>query len=116
MEWCQSRARALRFTEEVELLTEEMARVLRFFKWRASDWEVRGNVMASQQRASPMIEAYKAYAERQAAIYIGLKKHFNGLWANLPAHIARMRLFISNSSSVDEFSKKKGRGRPRKEC
>jgi len=29
VEWCKSRARAMRFTEEVELLQEEMERVVR---------------------------------------------------------------------------------------
>lgn len=116
VEWCQSRARAHRFTEEVELLTEEMARILRFFQWKANDWQVKGNIMASQQRPAPLLEAYTAYAERQAAIYVGLGKHFNTLWADLPAHVARMRLLISNPSSMEDFSKKKGRGRPRREC
>jgi hypothetical protein len=116
MEWCQSRARAHRFTEEVELLTEEMARILRFFQWKENDWKVKGNIMASQQRPAPLLEAYTAYAEHQAAIYVGLGKHFNTLWADLPAHVARMRLLISNTSSMEDFSKKKGHGRSRREC
>jgi hypothetical protein len=61
-----------------------------------------------------MLEAYKAYAERQAALYLGLGKCFKGLWADLPVHVARMRLLINNPSPVEEFSKKKSRGRPRK--
>lgn len=116
MEWCQARARALRFTEEVALLTEEMSRVLRFFEWKASDWRSKGNVMALQDKSSPMLEAYKAYAEREASIYVGLGKHFRVLWADLPAHVARMRLSINNPSSIEELAKKKSRGRPRKAC
>ncbi|KAG6885483.1 hypothetical protein C0992_005120, partial [Termitomyces sp. T32_za158] len=34
IEWCKSRAWAMRFSEEVELLTEEMERVLRFLRYQ----------------------------------------------------------------------------------
>ncbi|KAG1774895.1 hypothetical protein EV702DRAFT_1047420 [Suillus placidus] len=42
IEWCKSRARALRWSEEVELLREEMHRVLQFFTWQAAWWEDQG--------------------------------------------------------------------------
>ncbi|KAG2742314.1 hypothetical protein P692DRAFT_20811856 [Suillus brevipes Sb2] len=35
IEWCKARARAMRWAEEVELLKEEMRRILQFFEWRA---------------------------------------------------------------------------------
>ncbi|KAG2028626.1 hypothetical protein BDR03DRAFT_818726, partial [Suillus americanus] len=38
VEWCKSRARALRWAEEVDLLQEEMRRVLQFFNWQANWW------------------------------------------------------------------------------
>ena len=56
IEWCKSRARASRFTEEVALLVEEMHRVLRFFDWKVQDWLAKGELkswpgMMSQMRA-----------------------------------------------------------------
>ncbi|KAG1845839.1 hypothetical protein F4604DRAFT_1884248 [Suillus subluteus] len=36
IEWCKTRARALRWSEEVELLREEMRRVLQFFAWQGA--------------------------------------------------------------------------------
>ncbi|KAF9231029.1 hypothetical protein BU15DRAFT_90993 [Melanogaster broomeanus] len=36
IEWCKARARANRWAEEVELLSEEMRRVLAFLKWQAA--------------------------------------------------------------------------------
>ncbi|KAG1861320.1 hypothetical protein F4604DRAFT_1684122 [Suillus subluteus] len=36
IEWCKSHVRALRWLEEVELLMEEMHRVLQFFAWLES--------------------------------------------------------------------------------
>ncbi|KAJ6575811.1 hypothetical protein B0H10DRAFT_1837609 [Mycena sp. CBHHK59/15] len=38
IEWARTRARAWRWTEEVDLLEEEMRRVLEFLKWRAGWW------------------------------------------------------------------------------
>ncbi|EIW79765.1 hypothetical protein CONPUDRAFT_34829, partial [Coniophora puteana RWD-64-598 SS2] len=40
-EWCKARARALRWTEEVHLLKEEMRRTLQYMLWHARWWEVR---------------------------------------------------------------------------
>jgi len=118
VEWCQSRARALRFSEEVDLLTEEMARILRFFEWKARDWQQKGDARVSQAIPEPMSEAYKAYAERQAALYCSLYSHFKNLWSDLLAHVTHMRSLANSSLPVssEEFQKKKKvRGRPRKE-
>jgi hypothetical protein len=39
VEWCKARARAMHWSEEVELLQEEMRRVLQFFGWQATWWD-----------------------------------------------------------------------------
>ncbi|KAG2107820.1 hypothetical protein DEU56DRAFT_920537 [Suillus clintonianus] len=41
LEWCKARARAHRWSEEVELLLEEMRRVLVFLRWQGSWWKER---------------------------------------------------------------------------
>ncbi|KAG1724932.1 uncharacterized protein EDB91DRAFT_1331171 [Suillus paluster] len=41
IEWCKARARAMRWAEEVELLKEEMRRILQFFEWDAQRWDER---------------------------------------------------------------------------
>jgi hypothetical protein len=41
IEWCRSRARAMRYAEEVEVLLEEMHRVLAFLKWDGNWWRER---------------------------------------------------------------------------
>ncbi|KAF8069134.1 hypothetical protein FPV67DRAFT_1415501 [Lyophyllum atratum] len=38
IEWCRTRARAMRWAEEVELVQEEMRRVLAFLSWKAGWW------------------------------------------------------------------------------
>ncbi|KAF8868999.1 hypothetical protein BD779DRAFT_1458588, partial [Infundibulicybe gibba] len=47
IEWCKSKARADRWSEEVELLGEEMRRVCAFFESRAAEWECRSEYASS---------------------------------------------------------------------
>ncbi|KAG1789918.1 hypothetical protein EV424DRAFT_1549952 [Suillus variegatus] len=79
IEWCKSRARALRWTEEVELLTEEMGRVIRFLHWDAQRWDERKGQLAGENPAHT--EGLHAYAARQAHIRRRLAAHFHALWA-----------------------------------
>lgn len=78
IEWCKSRARALRWTEEIELLTEEMGRVIRFFNWEVQRWEERRSRCVGGSAADT--EGLQAYAARQADIRRRLANHFGGLW------------------------------------
>lgn len=67
IEWCKARARALRWSEEVDLLMEEMRRTLEFFQWDALRWAERMSFqVASADVAS--LEGHRAYAHRQATL------------------------------------------------
>ncbi|KAJ7038352.1 hypothetical protein C8F04DRAFT_1179974 [Mycena alexandri] len=78
VEWSKAKARKERWEEEVELLREEMKRVLRFLRWRAVWWEERrasrGNV--SRELASGL----QAYAARQAALHRDIARKFKTAW------------------------------------
>ncbi|KAG2086104.1 uncharacterized protein F5147DRAFT_748645 [Suillus discolor] len=76
VEWCKSRARALCWAEEVDLLQEEMHRVLLFFNWQANWWEGQGVLQAVARD-----EGLRAYASRQANIRRRLAAHFDRIWA-----------------------------------
>ncbi|KAJ3502874.1 hypothetical protein NLJ89_g8690 [Agrocybe chaxingu] len=93
VEWAESRARAHRFTEEVQLLSEEMSRVLQFFEFKADEWEKKGKT----QHTSPVrAEGILAYADHQATMYRNLRKYCAELWSGVPAHIARMQEIIQD--------------------
>ncbi|KAG1788775.1 uncharacterized protein HD556DRAFT_1433970 [Suillus plorans] len=79
IKWCKSRARALQWTEEVELLTEEMERVIWFFHWDAQCWEEQRSQFTGESPAHT--EGLQAYAARQADIRHRLAGHFCVLWA-----------------------------------
>ena len=81
IEWCQSRAHAFRWKEEVELLQEEMRRILAFLMWQANWWE-------NQSRSEPgteveAAEGLIAYALRQADLRRRLHDRFEFAWRNV---------------------------------
>lgn len=85
IEWCKSRARAMRFSEEVELLLEENRRILQFFQWQESWWlikaERKGDIPPMRREGS------RAYALRQAALRAGLRGHFTHMWRFVQAYV-----------------------------
>lgn len=93
IEFCKSKARADRWTEEVQLLVEEMRRVLAFFESRATDWDghtgektwsaARGDVGAD----CALIEGRRAYAQDQAAQFRGMREYCQNLWRFVPDYL-----------------------------
>jgi len=109
--------RAVLFDFQKKLTSdEEMARILRFFQWKARDWQQKGNARVSQEIPKPMSEAYTAYAERREHVY-SLHSHFKKLWSDLPAHVTHLRPLPTVQCQFHRRiqKKKKVRGRPRKE-
>ncbi|KAF8233705.1 hypothetical protein L208DRAFT_1014137, partial [Tricholoma matsutake] len=85
MEWCKSRVQAMQFREEVELLTEEMLRVLQFLTWQEQWWKTKGQL----DMGGPAMNSggLHAYAERQAALRCSLREHFAGMWSDIPHYM-----------------------------
>ena len=79
VEWTTSFARLERWSEEVELLQEEMRRVAAFLEWKSVAWlakvDVRGEDVTFDIRSG-----LNAYAQKQAAVYRGLATSFATLW------------------------------------
>ena len=79
VEWTTSFARLERWNEEVELLQEEMRRVVVFLEWRSQDWLAK--VETPRGNLSPDVQSgVNAYAKKQAAIYHNLAVSFAELW------------------------------------
>ena len=79
VQWTTSQARVERWSEEVELLQEEMRRVVAFLEWRSDNWLAKRD--ARSATASPSIQsALQAYARKQAAIHHDLAVSFAKLW------------------------------------
>ncbi|KAG1796687.1 uncharacterized protein HD556DRAFT_1441368 [Suillus plorans] len=83
IEWCKSQVQANRWTEEVELLQEEMRRVADFLSWHAGWWEEQANWR--NVLAAPEQEGIKGYAKRQAALQRAMCDRFQEMWSIVPA-------------------------------
>ena len=79
VEWTTSFARLERWSEEVELLQEEMRRVVMFLEWKSSDWLAKAGVRRGSL-ALDVQSGLDAYAKKQAAIHHDLAVSFGKLW------------------------------------
>ncbi|PPR08116.1 hypothetical protein CVT24_010770 [Panaeolus cyanescens] len=78
VEWAQSRARCLRWEEEIQLVEEEMRRVVSYLRWKASWWESQAT-----QRSDADNDVYlglSAYAHKQALYNHALADHCQLYW------------------------------------
>jgi hypothetical protein len=74
-----------RWSEEVELLLEEMRRVIEFLKWQAEWWGGRANSRSLESAVDQ--EGLAAYACRQAALRLSLVASFQHLWRDVPMFV-----------------------------
>ncbi|TDL18801.1 hypothetical protein BD410DRAFT_727959 [Rickenella mellea] len=85
IEWCKARARLDRWTEEVDILREEMRRVTSYVQHRAAWWQNRMQIFAGLSREDPkFLLGAIAYSQKQAALQTALGAHFAKLWRGLP--------------------------------
>ena len=79
VEWAMSFARMERWAEEVELLQEEMRRVVAFLEWKSVDWLTKREARSASV-ASDIQSGLDAYARKQAAVHRDLALSFAKLW------------------------------------
>jgi hypothetical protein len=78
VEWSKARARRDRWVEEVDILREEMKRVLRFLRWIQGEWRWRED---QREDVEPQLAAgLKAYAQRQASVHRRIAEGFHSGW------------------------------------
>jgi hypothetical protein len=81
VEWAKSDARAERYSEELDLVKEEMRRVLVYSFWKAGWW--RGEKSRRRQEGScagDVASGCEAYAEKQAYVWEMLARKFADMW------------------------------------
>jgi hypothetical protein len=77
-EWVKSKARADRWNEEVQLVKEEMRRVLAFLEWKAAWWTEEGG--RDLDVRPDIADGIRAYAAKQAHINRALACSFKTRW------------------------------------
>ena len=95
-EWMTCKAREDRWTEEEELLQEEMRRVVVFLEWKARWWS--GKVGSRVGSCSPDIQrGIDAYARKQANVHHEIAVSFAGQW------LPYLKAFGLDTEWVKEF-------------
>ncbi|KAJ7027844.1 hypothetical protein C8F04DRAFT_1266632 [Mycena alexandri] len=87
VEWSKAKARKERWEEEVDLLREEMKRVLRFLRWRAVWWESQRGSRTEVSRE--LASGLQAYAACQAAMHRDITRKFKTAWDTSAATAVR---------------------------
>ncbi|KAF8174014.1 hypothetical protein K438DRAFT_1980572 [Mycena galopus ATCC 62051] len=82
VKWAKTWAKAMRYAEEVDLLEEEMRRVLAFLCWRAGRWRLRATL---QEEDVALREGHEVYAHKQAGYMDRLQDKFEAQWAGVVA-------------------------------
>ncbi|KAG6824960.1 hypothetical protein H0H92_005297 [Tricholoma furcatifolium] len=99
IEWCKSRSRAMRFSEEVELLTEEMHRVLRYLRYKEAWWQSKAAYALNDGFIPICREGLVAYASRQASLSAELHTSFSHSWHKVPATLTSLYSTLSDYAS-----------------
>ena len=79
VDWTTSFARLERWAKEVELLQEEMRRVVMFLEWKSKDWLAKKDARAGNL-ASDIQSGLDAYARKQSAVHHELAVSFVKFW------------------------------------
>jgi hypothetical protein len=85
----------MRWSEEVLLLKEEMARVSLFFRWKADWWNKLGSQDALNLKHDdlPTEEGRKSYAQRQSLMYTSMEARCESVWSVVPSLLASSQLY-----------------------
>ncbi|KAJ6582403.1 hypothetical protein B0H19DRAFT_930041 [Mycena capillaripes] len=102
IEWAKTRARSMRYTEEVDLLQEEMRRVVQFMDWRRDWWRSLVGLRAAVQPDTALREGHSAYAHKQAAYMGGLSTRFQKLWEDVPKFLDEASTLFTSLQGDDD--------------
>jgi len=102
VQWCRSRARVMRWTEQICLVQEEMRRVCAYLSWYANWWSSHADVGDMKQYDPFLTEGLAAYAERQAHLRTSLQGLFQGLWNDVEGWVTGKKVFDSGHISDAE--------------
>ncbi|KAJ7724701.1 hypothetical protein B0H14DRAFT_3519517 [Mycena olivaceomarginata] len=84
IEGAKTRAKAMRYAEEVDLLKEEMWHVLQLLQWRGDWWRSLLGLRAEQQ-LEPLCEEHAAYIHKPEVYMDKLRTDFEMMWKDVPA-------------------------------
>ncbi|KAJ6613763.1 hypothetical protein B0H10DRAFT_2222002 [Mycena sp. CBHHK59/15] len=102
IEWAKTRATALHWAEEVDLLEEEMRRITQFQKWRAEWWDNLAGKRPPPHRMR-LTNGNRAYARKQADIQRKLSAQFQDEWKDVADFISMGRTALGILPPDEEY-------------
>ncbi|KAJ7048440.1 hypothetical protein C8F01DRAFT_1280798 [Mycena amicta] len=99
VQWTKVRARRDRWVEEVEILREEMRRVLRSLETVQREWQARAEGRTGGD--AELAAGARAYAKRQQAIYQRIAGSFKAQWSTSAAEAVR-RVVSEGAEDADD--------------
>lgn len=106
VEWLKSRARVIRYREEVAMVTDERGFTLKALEHEACQWESERSPSREDLDTAGQ-EGVVAYAKRQAWLRCGIATSFQRIWAS-PARIWRARVRDRSDLRDVEMSESEG--------
>lgn len=100
IEWCQARARANRWAEEIELIQEEMRRVIAYHDSMCEVWTRRLHCRPSLSNS--FREGLSAYAHRQAEIRRSMRETCDKMWCFVRQWVDLGMNLTDGGKEVDE--------------
>ncbi|KAJ7310884.1 hypothetical protein DFH08DRAFT_822712 [Mycena albidolilacea] len=100
--WAKACAKVMCYTEETDLLEEEMCRVLQFFQWHADWWRARVGSRAVRQD-KVLREGHGSYALKQAACQDGMRAGFEDQWRGLARLVVDARAACAKVKVDDKW-------------
>lgn len=110
-EWCKSRARGNRATEEVFKVQEEMRRTLKYLEWKAAWWITKVDERTEGIKGD-LSEALRAYALEQSSLQLALHASFKTIWGKPLIESLEELPFVprDEDDGADEDSEGEGEG------
>ncbi|KAJ7735259.1 hypothetical protein DFH07DRAFT_753949, partial [Mycena maculata] len=99
VEWVHTRARKVRWEEEVHTLREEMWRVLRYLVWQSAWWRAR--VESRPDAVAEVAAGVRAYALKQADLHDRLRVFFQTKW-KMPVIEAARRVVALDAAVAED--------------
>ncbi|KAI9069574.1 hypothetical protein FKP32DRAFT_1559434, partial [Trametes sanguinea] len=108
-EWARAKARAERWEEEIELLVEEMRRVVAYFQWQATWWEQQADRRNGMPFTAPLpldlMDGVRAFAMKHGEQFRGLAFKCARRWTPLLIGLGRTPAWPPLSSMASAASR-----------
>ncbi|TFK61991.1 hypothetical protein BDN72DRAFT_777650, partial [Pluteus cervinus] len=101
VQWAKAYCRAMRFTEEVQLVQAEMHRVLRFLRWQENRWKIKAEIQLWPKPVTTELQdGLSAYAFRQAEIQHQIHQRFCLLWDGVEGYVKGLQTQLKATGSA----------------